>query len=369
MYYKNYGNTGLKVSAVGMGTMRYDDDDVQSGRLEKCAEVPAYAYSQGINYFDTAPFYCFDKSEEITGMALSQFPRDSYFLSSKTNFNAIGRPVNRDAFRRRLETSLTRLKTDHLDFYHLWCVLTPERFEEQCGALYRFFEEAKSEGLIRHIVTSLHLQGEDIKQVVDTNQFEGILVGYNALNYRFRQPGIEAAYEKGMGVVVMNPLGGGLIPRNPDTFRYLCKDAGLTVAQAALRFVASHREITITLAGCTTKGHVDDAVRAVENLKEYPAAEVLSAYAGQGGVNLNNLCTSCGYCNHCPQGIPIPKLMDAYNEKLLSGQDQAIEERMRSHWGVPMEESAKCIACGKCEDLCTQHLPIIERLAYINSLI
>jgi hypothetical protein len=85
MYYKEYGNTGMKVSAIGMGCMRYNEEDVAAGRFEKCAEIPLYAAEKGINYFDTAPFYCNDKSEIITGMALSQLKRDSYYVSSKAN--------------------------------------------------------------------------------------------------------------------------------------------------------------------------------------------------------------------------------------------------------------------------------------------
>ena len=368
MYYKQYGDTGMRVSAVGFGTMRYSDEDVQAGRYEKCAEVVQYAYQKGINYFDTAPFYCRDKSEMITGMALSCFKRDSYFLSSKTNFGAVGSPVSRDGFLKRLETTLTRLKTDYLDFYHLWCMLTPEDFEKQCAALYPFFEEAKREGIIRNIVCSVHLQGEDIRSVVETGKFKGLLLGYNALNYQFRQIGLEAAYQNKMGVVVMNPLGGGLIAQNPETFSYLCRDDGLTAAQAALRFVASHKEVTVTLAGCTTKEHVDDAVKAVENLEELPARKVCEAYETAGKVSLNNLCTSCGYCNHCPKEIPTPKLMDAYNHKILTGDFNMIRFRLADHWDIPMDWAEKCVACGRCEKLCTQHLPIIGRLLEIAEL-
>ena len=98
------------------------------------------------------------------------------------------------------------------------------------------------------------MEGNDIEKVVETGKFKGMLIGYNALNYRFRQSGIEAAHAKGMGVVVMNPLGGGMIPQNPEAFSYLTEgEFILTVPQAALRFVASHKEITITLAGCTKK--------------------------------------------------------------------------------------------------------------------
>lgn len=358
MYYKQYGNTDMKVSAIGMGCMRYDDEDVKAGRFDKCAEVVLYAHEKGINYFDTAPFYCDDKSEEITGLALSQLPRDSYYVTSKVNRGTLNQDCSAESFRKRLETSLTRLKVDYIDFYHLWCMLDVDSFEKHCEELYKFFEQAKAEGLIRHIVFSSHMQGDGLTHAVNTNRFEGMLLGYNALNYRFRQSGIKAAYDKGMGVVVMNPLGGGLIPQNPKTFQYLAEGTDLNVAQAGLRFVASHQEITVTLAGCTTKAHVDDACQAVQNLTEKPAEQICREYE-EKGVALNNLCTGCGYCDHCPKGIAIPKYMDSYNMKLL-GND--MQERLKGHWGITADAAKECIECGKCEKLCTQHLPIIERL-------
>lgn len=207
MYYKQYGNTEYQVSAIGMGCMRYDETDVKAGDFNKCAEVALYAAEKGINYFDTAPFYCDDKSEIITGMALSQLPRDSYYVSSKTNMGTVGGQGTADDYRRRLETTLSRLKVDYLDFYHLWCILNLDSFKKQCDSLYSFFEKAKADGLIRNIVFSSHMRGNDLEEAVASDLFKGMLIGYNALNYRFRQTGIEAAYQKGMGVVVMNPLG------------------------------------------------------------------------------------------------------------------------------------------------------------------
>lgn len=367
MYYKQYGDTDMKVSAVGLGTMRYDDEDVKAGRLSKCAEIPLYAFEKGINYWDTAPLYCDDKSEIITGMALSQVKRDQVYVTSKVNIGTLKGDVSRDNFRRRLEMSLDRLHTDYIDFYHMWCMLNLESWEKHMEALYAFFEEAKSEGLIRNIAFSSHMQGNDIEKVVATGKFKGMLIGYNALNYRFRQSGIKAAHEKGMGVVVMNPLGGGMIPQNPEAFSYLTKGTDLTVPQAALRFVASHKEITVALAGCTTKAHVDDAVKAVENLEERPAEEIAKMY-DEEGISLNNLCTGCGYCKGCPKDIPIPKMMDAYNHYILTGQKEEITERLSNHWSVKKEVAAECIGCKKCEGQCTQHLPIVERLAEIAEL-
>lgn len=368
MYYKEYGNTGIKVSAIGLGGMRFNDEDVKAGRLEKCAEVALYAYEKGINYWDTAPYYNDDKSEDILGIALSQVKRDKVYITSKTNFGTLeDRKPTRDNFRRRLETSLTRLKTDYIDFYHMWCMMNLPSWEKHMDALYRFFEEAKSEGLIRHIVFSSHMQGNDIETVVESGKFEGMLIGYNALNYGFRQSGIKKAHESGMGVVVMNPLGGGIIPQNPDYFKYLAEGTDLTVAQAALRFVASHKEITVTLNGCTSKAHVDDAVKAVENLEERPAAEIVAAYKG-AGVALNNLCTGCGYCKGCPKGIEIPKYMDAYNYGILNNDKKYIQQRLDNHWDLLAEDAGACINCKKCEEACTQHLPIAERLKEISML-
>ena len=365
MYYKQYGNTDMKVSAVGLGTMRFNSDDIKAGRLEKCAEIPLYAFEKGINYWDTAPSYCDDKSEIVTGIALSQVDRKKVYVTSKTNFSTLGTEhPDRDTFRRRLEMSLDRLKTDYIDFYHMWCMLNLESWEKHMEALYSFFEEAKSEGLIRNIVFSSHMQGNDIETVVSSGKFKGMLIGYNALNYRFRQSGIKKAYENGMGVVVMNPLSGGLIPQNPDAFSYLTEETDLTVAQAALRFVASQREITVTLAGCTTKEHVDDAVKAVENLVEEPAETVAEKYSRKG-MALNNLCTGCAYCKGCPQGIEIPKFMDAYNQMILTGNKSSVTKRLKSHWNLPKSMAETCIACGRCEDHCTQHLPIIDRLKEI----
>ncbi|MCL2052160.1 MAG: aldo/keto reductase [Lachnospiraceae bacterium] len=364
MYYKNYGNTEMKVSAIGFGCMRYDDEDIKKGQLEKCAEVALYAHEKGINYFDTAPLYSYDnKSEIITGMALSQVKRDSYYISTKGNFGTCEGTQTKDGFRRRLETSLKQLKVDYIDFYHLWCIMNLDGFQRLYDAMYEVCEEAKAEGLIRNIVFSSHMPGEQLEKVIETDKFKGMLIGYNALNYRFRQNGISTAYEKGMGVVAMNPLGGGLIPDNADKFAYLTEGTNFNVAQAALRFVASHREITVALAGCKTKAHVDDACLSVENLVEKPAVEICKEYENTG-ESINDMCTGCNYCDKCPAGIQIPKYMDAYNMVLLGG---SFMNRLAWHWDVTADGAGDCTRCGLCEGLCTQHLNIMDRLTHISN--
>jgi len=387
MYYKEYGNTGMKVSAIGFGAMRYDDADIKAGNLSKCAEVPLYALEKGINYWDTAPFYCDDKSEEITGLAVKQIKRSDIILCSKANLGTMGEgEPTRDKFFKRLDTTLTRLNTDYLDIYQMWCLLSLDKYEKTMEIMYRWFEEAKEQGLVKHICFSSHMEGNGIERVVDSGKFEGMLIGYNALNYRFRQSGIHEAAKRGMGVACMNPLGGGLIPQNPDAFSYLTKwdeefltsvsgapvpvsaaELNLNTAQAALRFVASHKEITVALNGATTKAHIDDAVKAVEGLVEVSANDIPRLY-GDGGKALNDLCTGCGYCKGCPVEIDIPKYMDAYNMSILTGDKQEALKRLAWHWSLTKEGAGECIQCGNCENECTQHLPIIERLKEISEL-
>ncbi len=363
MYYKQYGTTGCRVSAIGFGGMRFIEEDIKSGNLEACAEVVRYAHEKGINYFDTAPAYCDDKSETIMGLALSKLPRDSYLISTKTNFYQLDNPATEAGFFRRLETSLKRLQVDCIDFYHLWCMLSLSQYQKQRDALYGYFLKAKDQGMIRHIVFSSHMPGSDLAQVIDEGLFEGMLIGYNALNYRYRISGLTAAHRHNMGAVVMNPLGGGVIPASPQLFSYLTEGTSLNAAQAALRFVAGHQEVSVTLNGISTKEQVDEALVAIQGLEERPAEEQTALLPASGG-GLNALCTGCGYCDSCPVKIPIPKFMDAYNQKILTERNPLI--RLSNHWALKPDAAFGCISCGQCEGLCTQHLPIIDRLHEIQ---
>lgn len=129
--------------------------------------------------------------------------------------------------------------------------------------------------------------------------------------------------------------------------------------------VNEHREITMVLNGFSCKQHIDEAVNAVKDLEEKSMDEIQCIY--DKGLNVNNpLCTGCGYCSQCPKGIEIPKFMDAYNEKILGA---SIITRLRKHWRISANEAKKCVKCRKCEQLCTQHLPIVDRMQEIAEVI
>ncbi len=359
MLYKEYGKTGKKVSAIGFGGMRFTNPQ----NVDECAEIVFHAYDRGINYFDTAPHYCEDKSEDIMGAAIRQMKPGTFFTSSKSA------KANGNKLRGDLERSLKRLGVDTIDFYHSWCLLSLESWEERkVGGAIKELQKAKEEGLIRHIAVSSHLQGEEIVRVLDEGVFQGVTLGYCAINFPYREAAVRRAGELGLGVVTMNPLGGGIIPMNPGRLAFLKTAGDRSVVEAALRFNVSNPQVTCALVGFSSKEHVDQAVAAMEGFQPYPLEQV-EKIRDQILESFDQICTGCGYCLPCPEGVNIPQMMDVYNQKILRGGDvKHMQDQLRNHWSKPASHALLCSRCGICEDRCTQQLPIRDRLEEIGKL-
>jgi len=351
---KPYGKTGKRVSVIGYGGMRFRKSG-DAWDLDACADLVKLAHERGVNYFDTAPGYCEDQSEAIMGLAFKEMKGD-FYVSTKSS------EKSGDALRRQLERSLTRLGRSRITFFHIWCVLTLDDYRVRMakGGPVEAARRAKDEGLIEHLVFSTHCTGEEIETIVGEGAFEGVTVGYNVLNFPFRQRGLAAAHARGLGVATMNPLGGGMIPQNADYFDFIRGPGDATVVEAALRFNAAHREISTVLAGMGSREEVLGNVAIGETLREN-TPQAVEAIKSKLSGSLNELCTGCRYCEYCPQEIEVSKFMQAYNKKMIQNVDAAKGE-MKWHWRLPLEKAEACIACGECENRCTQHLPIIERL-------
>jgi predicted aldo/keto reductase-like oxidoreductase len=358
MWTKPYGRTGKNVSVIGFGGMRFHHPE----NVDSCAELVLYAHGRGINYFDTAPYYCEDKSEEIMGAAFKLMPRQSFYCSSKC-----GSPDGGE-FRSSLERSLKRLCVEKIDFFHIWCLVHPHEWEarKKGGAVAEALK-AKEQGLIGHVVASAHLNGADTCRVIDEGVIEGLTIGYNALNFPFRSEALDGAARANIGVVTMNPLGGGMIPNNADRLGFLRGPGDSSVVEAALRFNISHPAITSALVGFGTQRQVDEAVAAVEGFQPYPSEHVEQIKANILS-SFDDFCTGCGYCVPCPSHVPIPKLMESFNGSMLGGGDESILSRLSDHWDIGPDAATECTQCGQCEQRCTQHLPIRERLKHIGSL-
>lgn len=359
MWYKPYGQTGKKVSVISFGGMRFADPK----NMDEAAAVVHYAHSKGINYFDTAPYYCDDKSEEICGLAFKTMKRDSYYVSTKCG-EADGAKV-----RESLERSLTRLGVGHVDFFHIWCLVTLDAWSKRkSGGAVAAAMKAKEEGLIKHVVVSSHLPGDELAQVLGEGYFEGVTLGYCAINFPYRQAAVDAAGKLNLGVVTMNPLGGGIIPQNAKRLDFLRGPNDPTVVSAALRFNISQPAITSALVGFTTREHVDEACAAADNFTPYGAGH-MEAMQQKLQASFDGLCTGCGYCLPCPKELNIPKFMDAYNQKVLGTLGEAeIRNRLKWHWGLNPSDAATCASCGACEGRCTQRLPIMEQMKEIAAI-
>jgi hypothetical protein len=364
MIVKKFGNTGKEVSAIGFGGMRFPVGDTND--IEKCAKLVKYAFDKGINYFDTAPGYCDDKSELIFGEAFKQMKGKQFYTSTKCGlWNA----KDAKSAREMIDRSLTRLNVDKITFYNMWCIKNLDEYTEfmKADGIYEGIVQARNEGLIEHICFTTHMKSEDIKTVVETGLFEAVTLGYNAMNFSYRHGGIDAAYENNLGCVAMNPLGGGVIPQNPDYFSFIKQSEADTLAVSALKFITSQPQISVALVGFSDNEEIDESLKASQDLYNITNS-FLEKQAKNLSSGMNTLCTGCTYCDDCPANIPIPKLMISYNSYILSGKMDSVQDSLKYYWGISGKTAKDCIKCRKCERDCTQKLPIIERLEQIAKL-
>lgn len=361
MIYHTYGQTGIDLSCIGFGGMRFDS----AQPLDERAELVAKAHQHGINYFDTAPGY--PESETVFGIAFKNMKqargRPPFYVSTKSMSRTP------DGIRRDLETSLERMGLEKIDFFHLWCVMSLDDYHKRAqNGVLRMFENLKREGLIQHICVSTHMNGDDIDTLLQRYPFDGVLLGYSVMNFAYRTAGLNAAARMKQGVVVMNPLGGGVIPKNPDRFRFVTTSPEESVTEGALRFLMNDPRITLSLVGINNEKELEEALKAVDGFQPIPDEQISTI---QGGLSkaMDTLCTGCRYCDSCPEGVFVPGMMDAYNQFLLTHKSQSMLDQLKWHWGLNLIERDlfnRCTQCGRCEDLCTQHLPIRNRLKDID---
>ena len=363
MKYTTYGRTGETVSLLGMGGMRWSKD------ISDEAAVAAIhrANELGVNYFDTAPGYCDDRSEPILGAALMNMPDDNWLVATKGSNSLSASEV-----RGRIETSLERLGVESIDFYFLWCVVTPEQYDsaKQKGRCLEGILKAREEGLIRHVGISSHMQSAEIKRIVDDGIFEFIMVPYNAINFGQREDGVRYAAEKGLGVAAMNPLHGGIIAKYKDRLS-IFRDSDKNGVEEGMRFCVESPYINVALSGMNSVEQVDENAAYAEKYGVLSASD-FDRRVEDLRANFEAMCTSCAYCvPGCPENIYIPAYMEVYNHYLLTGDIKETKERLdwQKRFGLlrdRTETASNCIECGACEETCTQYLDVMKRLRWLD---
>jgi len=372
MIYKTFGNTGVKVSALGFGAMRLPMKEVDGKKIvDEALAVPLMqqAFEMGINYIDTAPLYCETLSEVAVGKALKGW-RDKVYLSTKNPIE----DADGGHWMERLEKSLKKLDTDYIDFYHFWGI-SLKSFHSWQGLKFGPLEaaqKAKDQGLIKHISFSYHDAAENYREIVDSGHFETTLVQYNLLD-RSNEENIAYAKSKGLGVVIMGPVGGGRLGAPSALIQGLLENKSASArpcstAEMALRFVLANENIDIVLSGMgdTTMLKENFAIASrTGHLTEEELQRIKTMM--EENKNLAKLyCTGCNYCKPCPQGIDIPYLFEIMNRhrvyQLTEHAKSAYKEVVNGWSWIKSADASKCVACGACEEKCPQKLPIIKQL-------
>lgn len=375
MNYRDFGNTGEKISALGFGCMRFPEYVKEEKNFidqEKVDEMIAYAYKNGVNYFDTAPSYCNSGSEAALGHAIKDFRKD-ILISTKC---PLSKGMGEAGYREHLERSLTRLGTDHIDFYHFWGIDRNE-FDNIVLAegLLGAAAKAKEEGLIRHISFSFHDQPSVIKYIVDTAEERGVklesmLCQYNILD-RSNEEMIKYVNEKGLGTIAMGPVGGGRLSAPTDLFTKLTGKPSIATYELAFKFCLGNPNLNCALSGMENLDMVRKNIAVASDDTAFSAGEW-----EQLGMAMEEIkkfselyCTGCKYCQPCPAEVSIPYIFEMWTYYNVYGLKDHAKEMMRNYINDGGKTFVDCKQCGLCENKCPQHLAIRENLEKVCKIL
>ena len=359
---------GRELSVLGFGCMRFTRKGA-SIDLDKAEKEILAAFGAGVNYFDTA--YIYPGSEAAIGEIFERNDmRDKINIATKLPQYLIG---SRAALDRFFKEELSRLRTDYVDYYlmhHLTDVAMWEKLK--AVGILDWIGEKKKSGTIRNIGFSYHGNTDNFLKILDDYDWDFCQIQYNYLDdvSQAGREGLRAAAEKGIPVVIMEPLRGGkLVDMLPDKAKRSMKDSGRgwTPAEWAFRWLYDQKEVTVVLSGmnsiemveenCRIASEADAGEMTGEDLSVLE--EVKSAICEREKVG----CTGCRYCMPCPEGVDIPGTFRCYNAMYIESKGQGRSQFIQTV-GLTKEPAfaTQCIGCGKCERHCPQEIPIREKL-------
>jgi len=375
MEYRQYGNTGMRVSALGFGAMRLPT--LEDGTCDFDVSVPMLqrGIDLGINYIDSAWGYIKGTSEVAVGKAIQGYDREGLVLSTKIPSN----DIHGAEFRERLDIQLERFDTPYLDIVHMHG-LRWEAMEEHIlgeGNCLQAARQAQSEGLIRHLCFSSHDTPENIGKLIATGEFAGVTLQFNILD-RSLQEVIEAAHARGMGTVIMGPVGGGRMAMwNKEQMAEMWPDGVQSAPDLAIRWVLSHDFVNVALSGMNSMEMIDENVASADRAEPFTPAEnkAVDAMLARLQSFSDLYCTGCGYCLPCPNGVDIPGNFLLMNYHKVYGMTDYARERYaklldgETVWlhGPRVQGAANlCVQCGQCEPLCPQNIQIMDQLEDVH---
>ncbi len=371
MQYRKFGKLDWKVSALGFGAMRLPQIGNSMGSPIDEAEsikMIRYAIDNGVNYIDTAYAYGVGASERVVGKALRDGYRQKVRVATKLWPVVI---KSSDDLEPYLNGQLKRLQTDKIDFYLLHAMNFKTWKQMKSWKAIEFVEKKIAEGKIGCLGFSFHDDLSLFKEIIDYyDNWSFCQIQYNYLdeNNQAGRKGVEYAAGKGLGIVVMEPLRGGQLTREPPkAVAKIWKTAKQkSLAEWGLDWVWNQPQISVALSGMTTMEQVIQNVtyagRSAPNmLTDKDLAmfkKVTNAYKTLSPIP----CTGCKYCQPCANGVNIPTVFGFYNDKVVNQNFQATLHYSLEFGFSPAQRADNCKECNECLGKCPQKINIPEQL-------
>jgi len=370
MEYRNLGSTGYRVSRLGFGAMRLPmvgEGEKASVDREKAIPLIHRAFDAGINYIDTARGYCNEDSQRAVGEALDGW-RDKIIVSTKNPYFGPDEKV----WWTNLENSLKRLRVDSIDIYNLHAINWKIYTEDIEPRVWNWMRSAYDQGLVKHICASFHDTNDALVRIIDTGRFESITLQYNMIDRRL-EDGIAYAHEKGLGVAVMGPVGGGRLGEPSEVLAGMLSGKA-RVPELALRFVFANPHVTMALSGMNAIRQVDENIAVANDTATLSTDDMdeLKTHLEKLKKMADLYCTGCGYCMPCPQEVNIPRIFQLYNQArvydIWETSREAYSQIGNVEW-EPGKTADACVECGECEPKCPQNISIRSQLKEAHKLL
>ena len=361
---------------LGFGLMRLpllDPNNDAAVDVEEVKRMVDRFMAKGFTYFDTAIMYNGCASQRVAKAALvDRYPRESFTLATKLHSAFFNSLEDRD---RVFSEQLEQTGAGYFDYYLIHGIEAGNYPKYEQYDCFNWLLEKKRQGLVRHAGFSFHDTPELLDEILTKYpELEFVQLQINYLDWESEWVQSRRVYEMavkhGKPVVVMEPVKGGTLAKVPPEARRLLEaaDPAMSVPSWAIRFAASLDNVMMVLSGMSNVAQMEDNLSYMQDFKPLTPDEMamMEKVAGIINAEIAIPCTGCSYCTEgCPRQIPIPKYFSLYNEDMredLAEKGWTINFTNYENLAGKFGKASDCVACGQCEGVCPQHLPIIELL-------